>query len=312
MLLYAWNSNSDVWKYISIKQRAGWRPSDSTLSHPNSSLRQEFPPISEAITTLYQLYMKGRKEGRKRKVRRRWAEGRKEREEGGRKGGWKTPCRLIAEGMSADCSTPGLPVHHQLPEFTLTHVPSPALNFPSIRVFSNESGLCIRWTKHWSFSFSISPFNEYLGLIFFRMDWLDLLAVQGTLKSLLKHYSSKASILPHSAFFIIQPSHPCMTTGKAIALTRWTFVGKVMSLLFIMLYRLVITFLPRSKCLLISWLQSHLQWFWSPQKIVCHCFNRFPIYLPRIDGTGYHNVSFLNVEFQANFFTLLFHFQEAL
>ena len=136
---------------------------------------------------VYQLYMKGRKKERKRKVRRRWVEGRKEREEGGRKGGWKTPCRLIAEGMSADCSTPGLPVHQQFPEFTLTHVPSPALNFPSIRVFSNESGLCIRWTKHWSFSFSISPSNEYSGLIFFRMDWLDLLAVQGTLKSLLHH-----------------------------------------------------------------------------------------------------------------------------
>ena len=197
MLLYAWNSNSDVWNYFSIKQGAGWRPSDSTLSHPNSSLRQEFPPISEAITTLYQLYMKGRKEGRKRKVRRRWAEG--------RKGGWKTPCRLIAEGMSADCSTPGLPVHHQLPEFTLTHVPSPALNFPSIRVFSNESGLCIRWTKHWSFSFSISPFNEYLGLIFFRMDWLDLLAVQGTHKSLLQHHSSEANSSVLS--FLYSPTH---------------------------------------------------------------------------------------------------------
>ena len=126
--------------------------------------------------------------------------------------------------------------------------------FPSIRFFSKESVLCIRWPKHWSFSFSISPSNEYSGLISFRMDWLDLLAVQGTLKSLLQHHSS--SILRHSAFFIVQLSHPCMTTGKTIALTRWTFVGKLMSLLFNMLSRLVITFLTRSKCLLISWLQS--------------------------------------------------------
>ena len=124
----------------------------------------------------------------------------------------------------------------------------------SIRVFSNESVLCIRWPKYWNFSFSISPFNEYLGLISFRMDWLDLLAVQGTLKSLLQHHSSKASILWGSAFFIVQLSHPYMTTGKTIALTRWTFVGKVMSLLFNMLSRFAIAFLPRSKHLLILWL----------------------------------------------------------
>ena len=124
--------------------------------------------------------------------------------------------------------------------------------FPSIRVFSNESGPCIRWPKYWSFSFSISPSNEYSGLISIRMYWLDLLAVQGTLKSLLQHHCSKASILQHSAFFIGQLSHPYMTTGKAIALTRQIFVGKVMSLLFIMLSMLVIAFLPRSKCLLIS------------------------------------------------------------
>ena len=124
--------------------------------------------------------------------------------------------------------------------------------FPSIRVFSNESALCIRWPKYWSFSFNISPSNEHSGLISFRMNWLDLLAVQGTLKTLLQHYSSKASILQHSAFLIVQLSHPYMTTGKTIALTRWTFVGKVMSLLFNMLSRLVITFLPRSKRLLIS------------------------------------------------------------
>ena len=127
---------------------------------------------------------------------------------------------------------------------------------PSIRVFSNESTLLIRWPKYWSFSFSISPSNEHPGLISFRMDWLDLLAVQGILKSLLQHHSSKASILCCSAFFTVQLSHPYMTIGKTIALTRRTFVGKVMSLLFNMLSRLVIIFLPRSKCLLISWLQS--------------------------------------------------------
>ena len=127
---------------------------------------------------------------------------------------------------------------------------------PSIRVFSNESTLCIRWPKYWNFSFNISPSNEHPGLISFRMDWLDLLAVQGTLKRLLQHHTSKASILQCSAFFTIQLSHPYMTTGKTIALTRWTFVGKVISLLFNMLSRLVITFLPRSKHLLISWLQS--------------------------------------------------------
>ena len=127
---------------------------------------------------------------------------------------------------------------------------------PSIRVFSNEPVLHIRWPKNWSFSFSISPSSEYSGLIAFRMDWLDLLSVQGTLKSLLQHHSSKASILWHSAFFIVQLSHPYMTTGKIIALIGWTFVGKVMSLLFNMLSWLVIAFLPRSKHLLISWLQS--------------------------------------------------------
>ena len=127
--------------------------------------------------------------------------------------------------------------------------------FPSIRVFSNESVLCIRWPKYWSFSYSIGPSNQYSGLISFRMDWLNLLVVQGTLKSLLKHHSSKASILRRSAFFIVQLSHPYMTTGKIIALTRWTFAGKVMSLLFSMLSRWIIAFLPRSKCLLISWLQ---------------------------------------------------------
>ena len=127
--------------------------------------------------------------------------------------------------------------------------------FPSIRVFSNEAALCIRWTKYWIFSFNISPSNEHSRLISFSMDWLDLLAVQGTLKSLLQHHSSKASILRCSAFFIVQLSHPYMTVGKTIALIRQTFVGKVMSLLFNMLFRLIIAFLPRSKRLLISWLQ---------------------------------------------------------
>ena len=137
---------------------------------------------------------------------------------------------------------------------------------PSIRVFFNESTLHIRWPKYWSFSFSISPSNELPGLIAFRMDWLDLLAVQGTLKSLLQHHSSKASLFQCSAFFTIQLSHPYMTTGKTIALTRWTFVGKVMSLLLNMLSRLVITFLPRSKHLLISWLQSPSAVILEPKK----------------------------------------------
>ena len=138
---------------------------------------------------------------------------------------------------------------------------------PSIRVFSNESTLRMMWPKYWSFSFTISPSKEIPGLISFRMDWLDLLAVQGTLKSLLQHHCSKASILWHSAFFTVQLSHPYMTTGKTIALTRWTFDGKVISLLFNMLSRLVITFLPRSKRLLISWLQSPSAVILKPQKI---------------------------------------------
>ena len=166
-----------------------------------------------------------------------------------------------------DYSTPGFLVHNQFPELVQTHVhqvgdaiqpfhplssasPLPSV-FPSIRVFSEESVLHIRWPEYWSFSFSISLSNEYSGLISFRTDWLDLLAVQGTLKSLLLHHSSKASIVWCSAFFIVQLSHPYMTTGKTIALTRWTFIGKVISLLFNVLSRLVITFLPRSKSLLI-------------------------------------------------------------
>ena len=181
-------------------------------------------------------------------------------------------------------STPGLPVHHQLPEFTQTHVHPvgdaiqlslilcrPLLLLPpippSIRVFSNESTLHMRWPKYWSFSFSIIPSKEIPRLISFRMDWLDLLAVQGTLKSLLQHHSSKASILRCSAFFTVQLSHPYMTTGKTIALTRRTFVGKVMFLLLNMLFRLGITFLPGSKHLLISWLQSPSAVILEPPKI---------------------------------------------
>ena len=169
--------------------------------------------------------------------------------------------------------------------------------FPSIRVFSNDSALHIRWTNYWSFSFNISPSNEHPGLISFRKDWLDLLAIQGTLKSLLQHHSSKTSILRHSAFFTVQFSHPYMTTGKTIALTRWTFVDKVMSLLFNMLSRLVITFLPRSKCLLISWLQSPSALILEPPpNKVSHCFHCFPIYFPWSDGTRCHDLSFLNIE----------------
>ena len=152
--------------------------------------------------------------------------------------------------------------------------------FPSIRVFSSESVLRIRWPKFWSFSFSISPSNEYSGLISFRIDWFDLLAVQGTLKSPLQNHSSKTSFLRCSAFFLVQLSHPYVTTRKTIALIRWTFVGKVMSLLFNMLSRLVIAFLPRSKHLLISWLHSPSAVILKPPKINCHCCHCFSIYLP--------------------------------
>ena len=181
-----------------------------------------------------------------------------------------------------DCSMPGLPVHQQFPELTQTHFhrvsnaiqpsyplssPSPpALNLSQHQVFSKESVLHIRWPKYWSFSLNISPSNEYSGMISFTIDWFDLLAVQGTLKSLLQHHSSKASILWHSAFFIVQLSHPYMTAGKTTALTRWTFVGKVMSLLFNMLSQLVKAFILRSKHLLISWLQSPSAVILEPQK----------------------------------------------
>ena len=167
---------------------------------------------------------------------------------------------------------------------------------PSIRVFSNESTLHIRWPKYWSFSFNISP-SKHSGLISFRMDWLGLLAVQGTLKSLLQHHSSKASTLQHSAFFIVQLSHPYMTTGKTIALTRQTFVGKAMSLVFNMLSRLVITFLQRSKRLLIGWLQPPSAVILEPPKIKSDTVSTVsPIYLPWSDGTRCHDLSCLNVE----------------
>ena len=194
-----------------------------------------------------------------------------------------------------NCSRPGAPVHHQLQEFTQTHYIESVMTsnhlilccpllllpsiLPSIRVFSDELPLPISWPKYWSFSFNISPSNEHPGLVSFRMDWLDLLAVQGTLKSLLKHHSSKASILQCSAFFIVL-SHLYMTTGKTIILTRWIFVEKVMSLLFNILSRLFIAFLPMSKHPLISWLQSPSAVILEPQKIKTASFHCFPIYLP--------------------------------
>ena len=166
--------------------------------------------------------------------------------------------------------------------------------FPSIRAFSNESALPIRWTKYWSFSFNISLSNEHPGLISLRMDSLNLLAVQGAFKSLTQHHSSKASISLCSAFFIVQLSHPYITTGKIITLTRWTFVGRIMSLLFNMLSSLVMSFLPKSKCLLISWLQSSSAVILEhPKNIVKHCFS---IYFPWSDEIGCHDLSFLNVE----------------
>ena len=169
---------------------------------------------------------------------------------------------------------------------------------PSIRVFSNESTLCMRWPKYWSFSFNISPSNEYPGLISFRMDWLDLLAVQGTLKSLLQHHGSKASVLQHSAFFIVQLSHTHMTTGKSTAFTGQTFVSKVMSLLFNMLCRLVTDFLPRNKRL-VNFMATVTMCsdFGAPKNKVSDWFHCFPIYLPWNDETGCHDPSFLNIEF---------------
>ena len=213
-----------------------------------------------------------------------------------------------------DCSTPGLPVHHQLPDLAQTHVhwvsdaiqPShphrpllllPSV-FPSIRVFSHESVLHIMWPKYWSFNFSVSPSSEYSGLISFRVDWLDLLAFQGTLKSLLQHHSSKASILLCSAFFIVQLWHPYMITGKAIALNRRTFVGKVMSLLFNMLSRLVIDFLPRSKQASFNFRAAVTICcdFGAQENKFCHCCHCFPIYLPWTDNLRYADDTTLMAE----------------
>ena len=223
-------------------------------------------------------------------------------------------CSVVADSLQpheSQHSRPPCP--SPTPEFTQAHVhwvgdaiqPSHPLSSPSPpapnssqhQSLSNESTLHMRWPKYWCFSFRISLSKEHPGLISFRMDWLDLLAVQGTLKSLLQHHSSKASILLCSAFFIVQLSHPYMTTGKTIALTTQTFVDKVMSLLFNMLSGLVITFLPRSKLLLISWLQSPSAVILDPKKYkVSHCFHYFPISLPWSDGTRSHDLSFLNIE----------------
>ena len=201
-----------------------------------------------------------------------------------------------------NCSTPGFPVHHQLPEFTQTHVhwvgdaiqPSHPLSSPSPPAPNpSQHQSLFQWVNSShevaKYSFSISPSKEIPGLISFRMDWLGLLAVQGTLKSLLQPHSSKASILSCSAFFIVQLWHPYMTTGKTIALTRRTLVGKVMSLLFNMLSRFVIAFLPRSKGILIC------SDFGTQESKICHCFHCFPICLPWSDGTGCHDLRFLNV-----------------
>ena len=220
-------------------------------------------------------------------------------------------CPTLCNSM--DCNIPGFSVHHKLLGFAQTHVhwvsdaiqPSHPLSSPSapafnlsIRVFSSESALPIRWPKYWSFSFSISPSNVHPGLISFSMDWLDLLEVQGTLKSLLQHHSSKASVLYRSAFCIVQLSHPYLTTGKTIALTGWIFVGKAMSLLFNMLSRLVIAFLPKEHTtfnfMAAVTICSNLK---VKENKICYCFHCFHIYLLWGDGTGCHYLRFLNVEF---------------
>ena len=228
-------------------------------------------------------------------------------------------------------SMPGLPVHYHLPESTQTQVhwvsdaiqpsyplssPSPPAlkSFPASGSFPSESALHIRWPKYWSFSFNISPSNKHIGLISFRIDWLDLLAVQETLKSLLQHHSLKASILQCSAFVIVQLSHPYMTTGKTIALTRWTFVDKVMSLLFNMLSTLVITFLLNNKRLLISWLESPSAVILEPRKINSDTVPTVsPSICNEVMGPDAMILVFWMLSFKPTFLTLLFHFhQEAL
>ena len=230
-------------------------------------------------------------------------------------------CPTLCNPM--DCSLPGHPVHHQLPEFTQTHVhwvsdatqpshpsssPSPAFNLSQHQSLFQWVSSLHQVAKILEFKLQHKSF-QWIFRISFRMDWLYFLAVQGTLKRLLQHHSSKASILWCSAFFTVQLSHPYMTTGKTIALTRWTFVGKVMSLLLNKLSRLVITFLPRSKRLLISWLVTICSDFGAQENKVCHCF---PIYLPWTDGTRCHEFQFFNVEFEASFSTLFHFHQEAL
>ena len=213
-----------------------------------------------------------------------------------------------------DWSTPGFPVHHQLPDLAQTHVHWVGDAIKSSHPLLSASPPAFNLSQHQSLfksinssnqvakvlelpSFSISPSNEYSGLISFKMDWLNLLAVQGTLKSLLQHHSSKVSILWHSVFFMVELSHPCMTTGKTLALTRWTFVSKVMSLLFNMLSRLVITFLPRSMEENFMAAVTNCSDFGAQENKVCHCFHCFHIYLPWSDGTGRHDLCFLNAEF---------------
>ena len=190
-----------------------------------------------------------------------------------------------------------MPSNHLILCYPLLLLPS---IFPSIRVFSKESALCIKWPKYWCFSFNISHSNEHPGLISFRMDWLYLLAVQGTLKSLLQHHSSKASILWRSAFSIVQLSHPYMITGKTTALTRWTFVGKVMALLFNMLSRLVITFLPSSKHLLISWLQSPSSVILDPRKIKSDIVSTVSGKMVRIKKIKKNNISVYQILYTMN------------
>ena len=207
------------------------------------------------------------------------------------------PCRNVLSSTVSQSLLRLMSIESVMPSnhLILCHPLLPPSIFPSIRVFSIELALCIKRPGYWSFSFTFSPSNEFSGRISFRIDWFDLLAVQGTLKSHLQHYSSKASILQRSAFFMVKLSHPYMTTGKTIVLTRWTFVEKVVSLLFNVLSRFVITFLPRSKRLLISWLQSPSAVILEPRKIVSHCF---PIYLPWSDGTRCHNLSFWMLSFK--------------
>ena len=211
---------------------------------------------------------------------------------------WIEACQDLLSNTNSWSLLKFMPIESVIPSSHLI-LCRPLLLLPpipsSIRIFSNESALPMRWAKYWSFSFSISPSNEHPGLISFGMDWLDLLAVQGTLKSLLQYHSSKASIYQHSAFFTIQLSHPYLTPGKTIALTRRTFVGKVMSLLFNMLSRLVITFLPRSKCLLISWFQSPSAMILEPPKIKSDTVSTLSWSISH-EGTGCHDLIFLNVE----------------